>query len=215
MAIASQIERWQFSRKTAEALDAALKLYRRVMAAGENAYPEAVLDNAVACLIFGEALSNAGVANQALPILQDAQQRFERIGQEPRAKRLAVKTLIVQGDSFRELGRWDEAAITYEESIRRSEKLGDRHAIAIAKSEFGSVYVFQQRYSEAQLAYGEAMEILHALGDRYNLAGIWYLIGRVYAETGRYEEAEHAFLAALAIKGQLADEGGVAYGMGA
>ena len=185
------------------------------MAAGENTYPEAVFDTAIACMIFGRALSNSGVANQALPILQDAQQRFERIGQSPHAIRSAAWALLEQGGSLRMLGRPDQAAIAYKDSIKLAASLGDKHLTAVAKSQLGSVHNDQQRYGDALLAYGEAREIFQALDDLYNLTAILQLTGLVFAETGHYEEAEHSYLESLALMAQLADKGGGAVNYGA
>ena len=87
-----------------------------------------------------------------------------------------------QGDCLRDLGRLDEAAAAYEESIRRDEQLGDDREVAVGKGQLGTVRLEQRRYGEALAAYAEARERFTALdepgirrrelaSDRHGLSG--------------------------------------------
>jgi hypothetical protein len=62
-----------------EALAGAQGLLQQASAAGEQAYPDADYDLAIAFWLLGRALQMAGSAQQALPYLDDAQRRFEAI----------------------------------------------------------------------------------------------------------------------------------------
>lgn len=209
-----RVDRLKFSGQTAKVLEAALKLYHRAMAAGENAYPMARLDMALACLTLGDALSQTGAAAQALPLLQEAQQRFEKIKDIPPAKRWAAMALQEQGDSLLKSGQYGQAIFAYEESIRRAEKLNDRQLVAGLKMQVGTVRLYQQRYNEALVAYKEAKKIFSGLGDLRNLGVIWQFVGMVYMEAGHYVLAEHAYSESFAIGKQLGNLDGQGNSLG-
>ncbi|MEI2772744.1 MAG: hypothetical protein V9G98_19075 [Candidatus Competibacter sp.] len=68
-------------------------------------------------------LQTAGGSEQALPLLDEARQRFEAIAQaQPGrgAERMASVCFAERGDCLLDLGRLDEAAAAYEEAIRRA-----------------------------------------------------------------------------------------------
>ena len=125
-----------------EALDGAQQLLQRARAAGEQAYPDADYDLAMACFLLARVLKTAGGSEQALPLLDEARQRFEAIAKEQASKaaeRMASVCFAEQGDCLLDLGRLDEAAAAYEESIRRAEQLGDDRQVAVGKGQLGTV----------------------------------------------------------------------------
>ena len=200
---ASKIENWKYSGQTTKVLDASIKLYRRAIAEGENAYPEAKLDTAIASLLLGQSFTEAGAADKGLPLLVEAQRRFEQLN----ATRLAAMALKDQGDSFRWLGQYDQATLAYMESIYRSEKLGDRVSVAVTNVQLGTVRLFQKKYEEALKIYQEALTTFLSMGDSHNAAGVWQLIGKVYSETGQYDNAVRAYNESLVITTRLYDVG--------
>ena len=107
-----------------EAFDGAQALVQRARAAGEKAYPGANYDLAAACFTLARVLHTAGGSEQTLPLLDEAQQRFEAVARE-RASKAAEKMASVcfteRGVCLSGLGRLDEAAAAYEEGIRRDE----------------------------------------------------------------------------------------------
>jgi tetratricopeptide (TPR) repeat protein len=123
-----------------EALDGAQQLLQRAQAAGERAYPGADYDLAWVCVLLARVLKTAGGAEQALPLLDEARQRFEAIARErpdAGAERMVSVCFTEQGDCLRDLGRLDEAAAAYEEAISRDEQRGADRDIAAAKSSLG------------------------------------------------------------------------------
>ncbi|MFM9102413.1 MAG: tetratricopeptide repeat protein, partial [Cyanobium sp.] len=88
-------------------------------------YAVADYDLAMAFNLLGEVLQRAGGAQQALPLLQEAGRRFEAIAKqrpERAAERMASVCLTEQGECLFNLGRYDEAAAAYQESIRQAEQ---------------------------------------------------------------------------------------------
>jgi tetratricopeptide (TPR) repeat protein len=119
-----------------------------------------------------------------------------------------------RGDCLFNLGRYDEAAIAYEESIRRAEKHGAERSAATGKFQLGSVRIQQHRYKEALAAYEEARERFTRLDEPGSVAVTWHQTGMVYQEAGQAEAAEDAYRTSLAIKVRLGDLAGQATTLG-
>ena len=208
---ASQIEQLKYSGNMAAALKSAKNLYERANAKGENAYPEATVDIALACLLLGGAYSRAGNSDLAITWLKKAQERFEQIEQNYTfAKRLVAVALKEQGDSLRWLGRYEQAAAAYKRSKERAEQINDMELIAVAKMQLGTVRICQKRYREALSDFTEAKEFFDKHDNRQNSAGVLHLLGIVYMETRRFEDAETIFMDSLDRMRQLFNVGGEA-----
>ena len=117
------------------AYTAAQQLLQRSLAAGEEAYPGAEYNIALAHYILGRVLSRGGAAEEALTLLAEAQRRFQALADagdaeadagDADAERMASTAISESGDCLRALGRLDEAAEAYQEAIRRGEKLEDQ-----------------------------------------------------------------------------------------
>ncbi|MBL8168187.1 MAG: tetratricopeptide repeat protein [Acidobacteria bacterium] len=196
-----------------EAFEGAQALLQRARAAGERAYPDADYDLAVACFILARVLQMAGGAQQALPLLDEAQRHFEAVAKERPgigAERMASACFSEQGDCFHDLGRLDEAATAYEESIRRDELLVDSRGVAACKLNLGSVRLKQHRYPEALAAYAEARERFTALDEPGTVAIGWHQAGITYKMMCQPEAAEDAYRKSLAINVRLGDVAGQA-----
>jgi tetratricopeptide (TPR) repeat protein len=175
-----------------EALKGATELHQRSLVAGESAYAGADYDIAVACFLLGCVLHRGGAAGQALPLLQDAERRFDAVErQEPGcgAARMASVSMAEQGNCLQDLGRLDEAAKAYEENIRRSEGLEDARQVAVGTFELSSVRVRQRRYPDALVAYEEARKIFENLGEPATVSIAWHQIGMVHEKAGQPEAA--------------------------
>jgi tetratricopeptide (TPR) repeat protein len=189
-----------------EALAGAQQLLQQVQAAGEEAYAGADYDLAMAFVLLGRVLQTGGAAQQALPLLQEAGRRFEAIEHKRPgvgAERMASACLTEQGDCLTALGRYDAAAATYEESIRRSEQGGDLREVAVSRGQLGTIRLKQKRYDEALEAYQQARDTFSRLNEPGTVAIAWHQIGRVHQEAGQPEAAEEAYNQSLAIEVRL------------
>jgi tetratricopeptide (TPR) repeat protein len=196
-----------------EAFEGAQQLVQRARAAGEETYPEADYDLAVACWLLARVFRSVGGSEQALPLLDEARKRFETFERDKPnrgAERMASACLTGQGDCLRDLGRFDQAASVYEESIRRDEKIGRTRDVAVGKGQLGSVRRVQGRDKEALEAYEEARELFARLEEPGSVAVIWHQTGMVFEKAGQPEVAEDAYRNSLAIKVQLGDVAGQA-----
>ena len=196
-----------------EAFSGARDLHQRAAAAGESAYPDADYDIAMACIVLAQALEMGGAAQQALPLLEDAQTRFEAVEQRRPgcgAEKMASVSLTGQGDCLRDLGQLDRAAAAYEEAIRRGEKRKGTRSIATNRFQLGSVRLLQRRYADALAAYEEARKTFTALDEPGSVATAWHQIGIVREKAGQPEAAEKAYRESLAARVRLGDVAGQA-----
>ena len=209
----SRIEQQLDAGRLPEALTGAKQLLHHVRMAGEQAYPNADYDVALACIVMARVLNTAGRSEQALQLLDEARRRFEAVAlarNDKVAEGMVSVCYSEKGECLWYLGRLDEAAAAYEEGIRRDEKLGDDRGIAVGKAQIGSIRSDQHRYSEALMAFGEARERFLYLDEPKTVAVIWHQTGNVYQNAGEHEAAEDAYRKSLSIKVQLGDVAGQA-----
>ncbi len=209
----TRIEQQFHGGRLREALDGAQQLLQRAQAAGEQGYPGSDYDLAAAHFLLARVLITAGGSARALPLLDEARQRFEAVAKK-RANRAAVAMASIcfaeQGDSLRGLGRLDEAAAAYEESIRRAEELDDARQVAVGKGQLGTVRMEQRRYPDALAAHAEARERFTQLDEPGTVGVSWHLTGMAYLRAGQPEAAEDAYRKSLAISVRLGDVDGQA-----
>lgn len=213
---AGRLGEWSHARFTAEnatierlleggdlqaSYTATQQLVQRCLAAGAGAYPAAAYDLARAHFMLGRVLKTGGYAEGALPLLAEAQRRFQALADkgDTSAEAMASAAILEGGDCLRNLGRLNEAAAACEEAIRRSEKLHSMRDVAVAKGQLGTVRIRQQRYDEALEIYVQAREIFESLGEPIVIATAWHQIGMVHRRAGQFEQSERAYRQSLVI----------------
>jgi len=208
--IEQQLERGRLR----EALDGARELLRRAREAGETAYPGADYDLAMACWLLARVLRGGGGSEQALPLLHEAQGRFEAINADRAAEGMASVCVGERGNCLRDLGRLEEAASAYEEAILRDEQRGSERDVAVGKGQLGTVRLLQRRYREALQTYEDARERFTSLDEPGMVAVSWHQTGWAYQEAGQPEAAEDAYRQSLAINVRLGNVAGQANTLG-
>jgi tetratricopeptide (TPR) repeat protein len=209
----TRIEQQLAAGQLREALAEAQQLLQQAQAAGEAAYAEADYDLAAAFFLRGRVLKVGGGAQQALPLLQEAGRRFEAFANKRPgmgAARMESACLTEQGDCLRDLGRYDAAAATYEEAIRKDEQRGDLRDVAVGKGQLGTVRLQQQRYAEALVAHQQARDTFSRLNEPGSVAIAWHQIGMVHQEADQPEAAEESYNQSLAIFVRLGNQAGQA-----
>ncbi|HEU4833729.1 MAG TPA: AAA-like domain-containing protein [Pyrinomonadaceae bacterium] len=189
-----------------EALTSARQLWERARTMGEQAYANADLDIAMAGFTLARVLQDAGGAEQALLLLDEAQQRFETIAvarPDSQAEQMVDWCFAERGNCLLQLGRLEEAVAAYQETISRAEKLGDERMIAVTKSQLGTVRLQQRSYKEALDLLLEARKRFTKLDEPGTVARVWHQTGLVYQQTGQLEAAEDAYRQSLAIEVRL------------
>jgi tetratricopeptide (TPR) repeat protein len=209
----TRIEQQLFGGRLREAFHGAQELLQRARQAGETGYSNAPYDLAMALNLLGQVFAAVGGPEQALSLLDEARQRFSVIANEganKAAEGMASVCYSRRGGCLLDLGRLDEAAVAYEESIRLAEELGDERQVAVRKGNLGRVRLEQRRYKEALEAYEEARERFMSLDEPSSVAVIWHQTGIVYQKAGQPEAAEDAYRKSLTIEVRLGDVAGQA-----
>jgi tetratricopeptide (TPR) repeat protein len=202
----TRIEQQLAGGKLREAFDGAQALLQRARAAGEQVYPDADYDLAMACWLLARVLNTAGGAEPALPLLDEARKRFETITREKdiqAAERMEVLCFEELGKSLLFLGRLHEAAAAFENTIQHAQQLRDDRGVAIGKTCLGNVRLRQRRYQDALMSYQDARERFTAFDEAGTVALNWHQIGRTYQDMGQPEAAEDAYRKSLAIQVRL------------
>ena len=203
---------------------AAEELLKRCLSGGEGAYAGAGYDIAYVQAQLGRVLQMGGAAEAAFAQLSEAGRRFQALADAGNTSAAGMASAVIteSGDCLADLGRLDEAAAAYEESIRRDELRGDKRGLAVGKGQLAATRMLQQRYDEALKIYDETRRIFENLGEPTSVAVVLHQAGIVYREMGQFEQAERAYRQSLAIKvqqknlsGEAASlsELGVLYGM--
>ncbi|HEY6345077.1 MAG TPA: tetratricopeptide repeat protein [Bryobacteraceae bacterium] len=195
----ASIERLIGDGRHSEAARAAQALHLKCEAVGGTAYDGAAYDGAVAQVALGRALQMRGSAEAALPHLEQARQRLERLN----ATRMAGVALTDKADCLKDLGRYEEAAEAYQQTIATMERVSDPRSGSAVKIQLATVRLLQKNLSEALRLYTEAREVFERLNEPTMVATVWHQIGRVYQEAGKYELAEQAYQKSLSIKVQI------------
>ena len=192
----ASIERLFGQGRGAEAAQDARALHLKCEAAGDAAYAGAAYDGAMAQITLGRALQSSGNAETAIPHLEHARERFERLNEA----RMASAALTEKGDCLLALGRYDEAADVYLLSISSDEQDNDPRGVAVGKGNLATVRLQQKNYAEALRLYTEVREIFERLNEPAVVAGIWHQIGMAYQDAGQFEPAEDAYQKSLNIR---------------
>jgi tetratricopeptide (TPR) repeat protein len=213
-ALKSSIDQQRTEGLLSEAYESAKQLLRHARAAGEQAYPGADYDLAMACIVLAREMNRTGRAEQALALSDEARQRFELCSEngpvDGSAEGMLSFYFAVRGDSLYDLGKFDEAAHSYEEALLRSNRFGDERQVAAVKSHLGNIRLAQRRYPEALAAYEEARNRFTQLNEPRSVSVMWHHIGMTYQQAGRSDAADNAFRESLAISVWLGDIDGEA-----
>jgi tetratricopeptide (TPR) repeat protein len=200
-AASAQVDRLLERGDLPTALAAAQQLLDQHRAAGETAYPDADYDTALALMHYGRVLRMIGAAEAALTQLDEAHRRFQRLvdaGHEHAARMVGI-TIAEIGDGLQQLGRLDDAADAYQDSIDRASLLGDRRAAAVAKGQLATIRLLQNRSQEALDGHAEARATFEAIGEVLTVATSWHQTGLAHEFAGQFDAAEDAYRRALAI----------------
>jgi tetratricopeptide (TPR) repeat protein len=194
------------------AYEAAQQLLHSCLSAGPNAYKDADYDIAIAHAIFGKVLRNTGSAENALEPLNEARKRFQSLaaGGNINAEEMYSTTITEIGNCLRDMGRFDKAASTYEESIKLDQRFGNRRGLAVTKIQLGTIRFYQKRYKEALEIFTQALETFTELNEPATVAVIWHQIGMVHRETGHYDKSEEAYHQSLSIESRFKNISGEA-----
>ncbi|MGE5342740.1 MAG: tetratricopeptide repeat protein [Candidatus Omnitrophota bacterium] len=212
----ARIERLLESGNVPDAYQEAKALLEKCLKCGEAAYPGADYDTALAYILIGSVINSGGDPDAALPFINGAYFRFQRLANKGREKasRMAAVSLSEKGECLRKLGRLDEAAEAYQSGMELDQRNKDMRSVAAGKAQLATVRLLQERYDEALAAYEDAMQLFEEFGEPLPVATLWHQIGIVHEKVGRWEAAEQAYQKALSINIKQNDRAGEAGTLG-
>jgi tetratricopeptide (TPR) repeat protein len=207
----ADVERKYETGDLARTIEAAQRLTDLAEASGD-AYPEAIHDRGVAWLRLGRMLKEACRSKEALSALEKARERFSVLAKagDPAAARNEITIITDKGDVLLTLGRFDEAAASYEDGIQRATALGYVRGVGVGEVQLGMARHNQGRLEEALSAYEKARGTFEALGEPRVVATVWHQIGAIHRESGSFEAAERAYKTSVAVSTAQGDRVGEA-----
>lgn len=206
--VEGEIELLLYSNQIPQAVDTAEKLQRQSLKAGDAAYLEAPQDIARSYLLLGQALQKYGSAQLALQPLSESQRRFAILaswGGTGYAD-ILIKTISLQGDCLRDLGRLQEAATAYEQAIHYASSSDNPRAAANNMIELATTYQQMGYLSDALYQYQDALVLIRKLNDIEMMAAILQQMGIAYMESNQFDQSQKAFVEAWNLSEDMSDE---------
>ncbi|MBT7191590.1 MAG: tetratricopeptide repeat protein, partial [Anaerolineae bacterium] len=191
------IERLLASGELLSAHEKVQNLLEKFREVGTDAYQDAGFDVALTHVLFGKILYKRGVITHALDEFIVAQQLFENLGKQ--GEHMASVASTEQANCMSALGRLDEAAEKYLESIGRDEKGKRLRDVAVGKAQLANVLRMQGKYTEAFDEYQGVLSIFEKQNEPQSIAAILHQIGMVYEEIHDDENAEIVYRRSLEI----------------
>ncbi len=107
--------------------------------------------------------------------------------------------LLAHGGVAIELGDYDTARASLDESLAIAREAGDAFRIAHALNSIGDLARCEQKYEDAQTAYENSVALLRELGAQHDLASVLHNLGHTCLHLGDVERAHALFCESMAI----------------
>jgi predicted ATPase/DNA-binding CsgD family transcriptional regulator len=118
--------------------------------------------------------------------------------------------LLAHGGVAIELGDYDTARVSLDESLAIAREAGDSFRIAHSLNSLGDLARCEQRYGDAQTAYENSIVLLRELGARHDLASVLHNLGHTCLHQGDVERARALFYESMVAHQALQNVPGMA-----
>jgi DNA-binding CsgD family transcriptional regulator len=118
--------------------------------------------------------------------------------------------LLAHGGVAIELGQYDTARVSLDESLAIAREAGDSFRIAHALNSLGDLARCEQKYKDAQTAYENSLALLREVGAQHDLASVLHNLGHTCLRLGDIERGQAFFHESLANHQALQNASGVA-----
>ena len=118
--------------------------------------------------------------------------------------------LLAQGGVAIELGNYETARTSLDESLAIAREAGDAFRIAHALNSIGDLARCQKKYEDAQIAYENSTTLLRELGAQHDLASVLHNLGHTCLHLGDVERALALFTESMAAHQALQNTPGMA-----
>jgi tetratricopeptide (TPR) repeat protein len=107
------------------------------------------------------------------------------------------------GNTFMDLGEFEQARQAYEASLAISEKIGDQRGSAATKVQIGTLALVQNDLDTALKQYQEALQTFQQFQEPVQESVVWHQLGRVYQEYKQWDYADRAYRESAKIEERL------------
>jgi predicted ATPase/DNA-binding CsgD family transcriptional regulator len=118
--------------------------------------------------------------------------------------------LLAHGGVAIELGDYDTARVSLDESLAIAQEAGDSFRVAHALNSIGDLARCEQKYEDAQSAYENSIALLREVGAQRDLASVLYNLGHACLHLGDIERAHILFRESMAAHQALQNVAGMA-----
>jgi predicted ATPase/DNA-binding CsgD family transcriptional regulator len=118
--------------------------------------------------------------------------------------------LLAHGGVAIELGDYDTAHASLDESLAIAQEAGDSFRVAHALNSIGDLARCEQKYEDAQSAYENSIALLREVGAQRDLASVLYNLGHACLQLGDIERAHILFRESMAAHQALQNVTGMA-----
>ncbi|MGP1384258.1 MAG: tetratricopeptide repeat protein [Thainema sp.] len=125
-----------------------------------------------------------------LPTTEEEQKKFSAV-------------LCNLGIAYRSLSQYEKAIELYQQSLKITQEIGDRHGEANNLGNLGSAYYSKGQYEKAIELYQQSLTIKQEIGDRECEAVALGNLGSAYRSLGQYEKAIELYQQSLKIQQEL------------
>ena len=194
----------QFRLAEADAV-AALELYEKPLEPDDLDIAEGLYQLVSVRLDLGEFKELEPLVQRSLSIRKD------KLGD----KNLDVaKSLNSLGNLYRNVGRYRDAIIFYQQFLEIARELKDRKREAVSLGNLGSAYQSLGEYQRAIAFYQQSLEIDREIGNRRGEASSLGNLGNAYYRLGEYQRAIAFYQQSLEIKREIGNRRGEASSLG-
>jgi non-specific serine/threonine protein kinase len=106
--------------------------------------------------------------------------------------------LLAQGGVAIELGHYDIARASLDESLAIAREAGDAYRIAHALNSIGDLARCEQKYEDALTVYENSVALLREIGAQHDLASVLHNLGHTCLHLGDFERAHTLFRESMA-----------------
>jgi len=149
---------------------------------------------------LGRCFSKLGQTETAASYYQQGLETTQQLKQNKDVQRQKGALYSYLANALRDIGRYADAQVAYEQSLVIIQETGDLRREAITQGQLGTLALRQRKLTEAEKKYKTSLAIFQGLHEPCGEAFFLHKLGRVYKEAKQWEAAEHAYRQAANIE---------------
>jgi len=119
-----------------------------------------------------------------------------------------ISAKLLMGNTFRDMGKYDEAMDIFTASLKQADKLSDKHGMGDSFNSIGAIYFHKGNFDKALENSNKSIAIADELNDKYRQGISLNNNGVVSQNKGNYEEGLDYYQRSLEIQEEIGDKYG-------